>query len=781
MGGAVFDQGGTVAVVNSTVAGNTARGGDGGGLLPLGYVGGRGGGFGGGVFNLNGTVTLTQATFAGNAAANGAGPGSVASAGADLANWAYDVGAVTAKQTATVSVANSVLGSGGSTVSNVQSAGTATVDAPGPNLVAGTVDNSGGAAVTGVAVTTADPKLGPLQDNGGPTRTLAPLPGSPVVDAADPAAAAALLTDQRGAGFARVVGARPDLGALEDESSPTNPVLRPFSLPGGVQGVAYTAGVAVAGPAGPYTFAVTAGALPPGLTLAASATDDRAATLSGTPTGSGSFSFLLAATGPNGEAASRTYTLFMDDGPPAVAGIALAGPNPTNAGSVAYTVTFSEPVTGVDKADFAVFGFPLTGSAVTGVDGGGATYTVTVATGTLPGTASGTLRLDVVDDDTILDADGSKLGGPGAGNGTYRAGPVYTIDRTAPKVKGITRLDPSPTNRDVVRFRVEFTEPVVAADFDPADFALVPGGGVTYTAVAVAPGGTDPAVTTFDVTVSGLAGDGTLGLSVFGATATVADPAGNALAGSFIGPVYAVDRTAPAVAVTAPAGPFDGQPVPFAVVFSEPVSGFGAADVVLRGTAGGLARGVVTVANPSGDKRRYEAAVSGLTAGGTVELAVVAGAATDAAGNASLAGPGATAAVVLTPRVAGITLLNHEVTNAGEVRFAVAFTLPVTGVDAADFRLAGAGVTGASVTGVTGKGTQYVVTVGTGTGDGTLRLDVADDDTVREGGGTPLGGVGLGDGSYKLGPAYTLDRTAPAVAVGRPAPARTRAGPASFA
>ena len=104
--------------------------------------------------------------------------------------------------------------------------------------------------------------------------------------------------------------------------------------------------------------------------------------------------------------------------------------------------------------------------ATAGVDWGGATYTVTVATGTLPGTASGTLRLDVVDDDTILDADGSKLGGPGAGNGTYRAGPVYTIDRTAPKVKGITRLDPSPTNRDVVRFRVEFTEPVVAADFE---------------------------------------------------------------------------------------------------------------------------------------------------------------------------------------------------------------------------------------------------------------------------------------------------------------------------
>lgn len=54
------------------------------------------------------------------------------------------------------------------------------------------------------------PRLGPLQDNGGPTKTHMPLPGSPVIDAGDAHQAE---TDQRG--FARVVGAAADIGAVE--------------------------------------------------------------------------------------------------------------------------------------------------------------------------------------------------------------------------------------------------------------------------------------------------------------------------------------------------------------------------------------------------------------------------------------------------------------------------------------------------------------------------------------------------------------------------------------
>ena len=58
-----------------------------------------------------------------------------------------------------------------------------------------------------------NPKLALLADNGGPTKTMAPLPGSPVIDmGSNPDG---LTTDQRGIGFARVVGAAADIGAYE--------------------------------------------------------------------------------------------------------------------------------------------------------------------------------------------------------------------------------------------------------------------------------------------------------------------------------------------------------------------------------------------------------------------------------------------------------------------------------------------------------------------------------------------------------------------------------------
>ena len=59
---------------------------------------------------------------------------------------------------------------------------------------------------TGNNVLSGNPHLGPLQNNGGPTATHAPLSNSPLLDAGDNAATstAGLTTDQRGPGFARV-------------------------------------------------------------------------------------------------------------------------------------------------------------------------------------------------------------------------------------------------------------------------------------------------------------------------------------------------------------------------------------------------------------------------------------------------------------------------------------------------------------------------------------------------------------------------------------------------
>src|SRR5207248_1139069 len=77
--------------------------------------------------------------------------------------------------------------------------------------LAGIVDGTDGNHA-GTAAVPIDPKLGPLQDNGGPTPTLAPLPGSPALDAGVDAAST---TDQRGGSYLRKYGAAVDAGAYE--------------------------------------------------------------------------------------------------------------------------------------------------------------------------------------------------------------------------------------------------------------------------------------------------------------------------------------------------------------------------------------------------------------------------------------------------------------------------------------------------------------------------------------------------------------------------------------
>ncbi len=80
----------------------------------------------------------------------------------------------------------------------------------------------------------------------------------------------------------------------------------PGSLPGGTQGTAYSVTFTASGGSGTYTFAVTVGSPPPGMSLSGS-------TLSGTPTASGSFSFRITARDnsptPGPYSGFRDYTL----------------------------------------------------------------------------------------------------------------------------------------------------------------------------------------------------------------------------------------------------------------------------------------------------------------------------------------------------------------------------------------------------------------------------------------------------------------------------------------
>ena len=77
----------------------------------------------------------------------------------------------------------------------------------------------------------------------------------------------------------------------------------------------YSQALSASGGLAPYAYAVTAGALPAGLTLNAAT-----GTISGTPSLAGSYSFTVTATDANGCAASITYAVAVAAGP-------VAGPN----------------------------------------------------------------------------------------------------------------------------------------------------------------------------------------------------------------------------------------------------------------------------------------------------------------------------------------------------------------------------------------------------------------------------------------------------------------------
>ncbi len=94
------------------------------------------------------------------------------------------------------------------------------------------------------------------------------------------------------------------------------------SLAAGEAGVAYSAQINVTSTTAPYTFSVTAGVLPAGLSLSPSSTTP-AGTLSGTPTTAGSYTFTIAAGDNASHTASQSYTLVIGPAPITITPAAL--------------------------------------------------------------------------------------------------------------------------------------------------------------------------------------------------------------------------------------------------------------------------------------------------------------------------------------------------------------------------------------------------------------------------------------------------------------------------
>ena len=107
--------------------------------------------------------------------------------------------------------------------------------------------------LVGTTANPINPMLGPLQNNGGPTETMALLPGSPAISAGNPSLAVdasgdQLTTDQRGAGYPRISDGTVDIGAyeLEQITLPT-PTVNVVDNGGTYNGTAFVATATVNG------------------------------------------------------------------------------------------------------------------------------------------------------------------------------------------------------------------------------------------------------------------------------------------------------------------------------------------------------------------------------------------------------------------------------------------------------------------------------------------------------------------------------------------------------
>jgi CSLREA domain-containing protein len=214
--GAGIDNGGTLTVTDSTFSGNLATsGGDGGGIASYGgtvtvtnstFSGNSASGVGGGIDNLlfpGGALTVTNSTFSGNSATQGGG----------IHNYA---GATLTVTNSTFSGNSAAQGGGISNYGAGTLRNTVVADSTSGGNCAGAITGGGGnlswpdATCPGI---NQDPLLEPLANNGGPTQTMALMPGSAAIDTAVLANCPA--TDQRG--VPRPQGAGCDIGAFELE------------------------------------------------------------------------------------------------------------------------------------------------------------------------------------------------------------------------------------------------------------------------------------------------------------------------------------------------------------------------------------------------------------------------------------------------------------------------------------------------------------------------------------------------------------------------------------
>ncbi len=422
MGGGIINAqgGGTVTVSQCTLSGNS--GSYGGGIcnrlfstltVTNSTLSGNTSGFGGGIYNEQlGTATVSNSTLSGNSGVEGGGidnSGMLTVSNSTLsgnsASGDYNANGGGISNGGTLTVSNCTLslnsatsnnnflffgggiGNGGlstlalnnAIVANTPSGGDVTNfgDLTGShNLIE---DGSDGLPDT----ITGDPNLGPLANNGGPTQTMALLPGSPAIDAGDNALIpAGVTTDQRG--LPRIVNGTVDIGAFEVQTVLTTTVLTTSASPSTYgQSVTFTATVSDtsgAVPTGSVEFYDGTADLGPGSSLGGSG-QSATSTFTTSTLAAGVHSSISAIYTPTGNFGGSSGSLSQTANPAAVTVTVNSASRPYLQPNPTFTASYSGFQNG-DTFASAVTGIPTLTTTATQASPAG-NYTITAAAGTL--------------------------------------------------------------------------------------------------------------------------------------------------------------------------------------------------------------------------------------------------------------------------------------------------------------------------------------------------------------------------------------------------------------
>jgi uncharacterized repeat protein (TIGR01451 family) len=168
----------------------------------------------------------------------------------------------------------------------------------------------------------------------------------------------------------------------------SGPALSFPAPPSGEIGTAYSDTLTVSGGSGPYTWSVSSGSLPAGITLGSTT-----GTLSGTPTAPGTSNFTVQVTDALGQSATEATTLAIISGP----GLSFAGPPSGEIGS-AYSDTLTVSG-GTGPYAWSV----SSGSLPAGITLGSTTGTLS-GTPTAPGTSNFTVQVTDTDGHSATEA-----------------------------------------------------------------------------------------------------------------------------------------------------------------------------------------------------------------------------------------------------------------------------------------------------------------------------------------------------------------------------------------